>query len=152
MINIFKYEGLELTSSFHRECEKNIEAIISLSGPTTHLLQHQRNTKENTNMNPPHLPGPTVDSSTMSSGSILPLFSNHNSRGPKWFSVERQLKRRLKLSGWRDWKWEKRGSKMRMERKKLSACKNENEELKFSKVKMRQLVKLKFISTFHLLL
>jgi len=68
MINIFKYEGLELTTSFHRECEKNIEATISLSVPTTHLLQHQRNTGENTNMNPPRLPSPTVDSSTTSSG------------------------------------------------------------------------------------
>jgi len=34
---------------------------------------------------------------------------------------------------------------MRMERKKLSTRKNENEELNFGKVKMRQLVKLKFI-------
>jgi len=38
MINIFKYEGLELTSSFHKEREKNIEAIVYLSVSTTHLL------------------------------------------------------------------------------------------------------------------
>jgi len=41
---------------------------------------------------------------------------------------------------------------MRMERKEVSARENESEELNFGKVKMRQLVKLKFISTFHLLL